>query len=104
MPRLARLKAWNAVAVPSVKGGPQPRRRVERPIERGIRGERQTQGCDVRIGLPLLLGNLGAFIGDGVSSFGGSRRHDSGEGGWVVGIGCNVVDRWHGLPQPVVMP
>ena len=25
MPRLARLKAWKAVAVPSVKGGPQPR-------------------------------------------------------------------------------
>ena len=68
------------------------------------RGTARFKRSDVRIGLPLLVGNLGAFIGDRVSAFGGSRRDNGGESRRIVGIGRDVVDRRHGLPHAVVMP
>jgi hypothetical protein len=54
--------------------------------------------------LPLLVGNLGALIGDRIDAFTLPQRHDRDKNGRIVRVGRDVVDWRQRLPELVNRP
>jgi len=77
---------------------------VERATERRRGRHCEGQRNDVRICLPLQLRDLGTFIGDPVGALGLAQWHDRDKSGGIIGVGRDVVDRRHRLPDPIITP